>query len=259
MNNLLSRLDKYKYGLFVMVIFYVIFSSIHIQYGFVEKPDISYLLNRKPDDVIELKLEPIEMVEQRINATGEIQNATRNENSSGNSSDGGNGSPYESQYTNAKSLKDVEQSVYDLERNLFEEAGGAQQRAEIQKEIERRKKEQEDNSKNKTLNSKSTGTSGGTGDSAKGEVLVSYSLKGRSGSYTPAPGYMCPQGTTGKVVINIKVDASGKVVDARVGSSTSSNDCMINYALDFAKKSRFNYSSTAPTSQEGTITYTYVN
>jgi TonB family protein len=259
MNNMLSKLDKYKYGFFAMIAFYVIFSSIHIQYGFVERPDISHLLNRKPDDVIELKLEPMEMVEQRMNATGEVKNAARDENSNGKSSGSGDNSSYESQYKNAKSLSDVEQSVYDLERSMFEETGGVQRRAEIQGEMDKRKKQQEELNKTKNTSKSAGGTQNSVGDSPKGEVLVSYSLKSRSGSYVPAPGYMCPQGTTGKIIINVKVDQSGKVIEARVNSSSTTNDCMTSYALDFAKKSRFNYSSTAPGSQDGTITYTFVN
>ena len=84
MNDFLSRLDKYKYGLFAMVAFYILVSSIRVQYGFIQRPDISHLLNKKADDVIELKLEPMEIVEQRMMATGEVKNAARDENSMGN-------------------------------------------------------------------------------------------------------------------------------------------------------------------------------
>lgn len=257
MNDLLSRLDKYKYGLFVMVAFFIIFSSIRIQYGFVERPDISHLLNKKQDDVIELKLEPVEIVEQRMNATGEVKNVARDENSDGSGGSSGNNN-YES-YSSARSLNDVEQSVYDLEKSYFEETGGEQKRADIQKEMEQRKKEQEEQNKNKASNTNSNGNSkNSVGSSAKGNVLVSYSLKNRNGQYVPAPGYMCPQGTSGKIVINIKVDASGKVIEARVNPSSASNECMTSYALEFARKSKFNYTSDSGL-QEGTITYTFVN
>lgn len=258
MNNLLSKLDKYKYGLFAMIAFYIIFSSIRVQYGFVERPDISHLLNRKADDVIELKLEPLELVEQRMNATGEVKNASRDENSDGKAGGAVGSSDHESYYGSAKSLKDVEQSVYDLEKSMFEEAGGASQRAEIQKEMEQRKKNQEDNNKIKNNNPGSSSQKS-SGDSPKGEVLVSYSLKNRSGQYVPAPGYMCPQGTTGKIIVNVKVDQSGKVIEAKASSASASNSCMHSYALEFALKSKFNYSSNAPGVQEGTITYTFVN
>lgn len=259
MNDLISKLDKYKYGLFAMVIIYVAFSSIRVQYGFVNRPDISYLLNKKPNDVIELKLEPLELVEQRMNATGEVKNAARNENSDGAADNSGGNNTNESYHGSSKSLNDVEQSVYDLEKTFFEESGGALQRHNIEKEREERKKKQDELTNNKNKNASSSSTQKSAGDSPKGEVLVSYSLKSRTGQYVPAPGYMCPQGTAGKVIINIKVDQSGKVIEARVNPASATDGCMTSYALDFAKKSKFNYSGTAPGTQDGTITYTFVN
>lgn len=260
MNNFLISLDKYKYGLFVMLVLYIISTSIRIQYGFVERPDLSNLLNPTPTEYIELKIEPLEMVEQRMNATGDIKNVVRDENSNGSSESNSN-SDYkrESYYGNAKSLDDVDKSVYDLEKSFYDEAGGSQTRSQIQSDMDKRKKEQEEKERSKENAAKSSAaTQNSVGTAQKGSVLVSYSLKDRKGQYVPAPGYMCPQGTTGKVVVNIKVDQSGKVIEARINSSSSSDDCMTSYALDFAKKSRFNYSSTA-TTQDGTITYTYVN
>lgn len=259
MNDLISKIDKYKYGLFVMIALFIIFSSIRVQYGFVERPDISHLLNKKADDVIELKLEPVELVEQRMNATGEVKNVARDENSDGSSAgSSGSSNNYESYYS-SKSLSDVEQSVYDLEKSFFNESGGAEQRAEIQKEMEKRKKEQEELNKNKNNNQNPNNNSKNTaGNAESGRVLVSYSLKDRNGQYVPAPGYMCPQGTSGKVIINIKVDASGKVIESKVNSASSSDGCMTSYALEFANKSKFSYTSTSGV-QEGTITYTFVN
>lgn len=259
MNNLLSRLDKYKYGMFFMVAFFIVFSSIRVKYGFIERPDISHLLNKKADDVIELKLEPLELVEQRMNATGEVKNAAHNENSDGSSSSGSNNnSGNQSYYGPSKSLKDVEQSVYDLEKSMFEETGGATTRAEIQKGMEQRKKEQEEANKNKPASSSSS-TQKSAGDSNKGRVLVRYNVANRTGQNVPAPGYMCPQGTSGEIVINIKVDQSGKVIEAKVNPSSPADECMAHHALIFAKKSRFNYSSGTSGTQEGTITYTFVN
>lgn len=258
MNNFLARLEKYKYGMFVMVVFFVAFSMIRIQTGFVERPNLAEILNTKQDDLIELKIEPIEMVEERIAASGAVQNLVNDENSNGKGSSGGNMATPES-YTSARSLKDVENSVYELERSFFEETGGAQARAAIQKEMDQRKKEQEaKQQKNETNTTQKGGGQNSVGTSVKGNVLVSYSLKNRSGQYVPAPGYMCPQGTTGKIIVNIKVDNSGKVIDAKVNSSSSNNECMVSYALEFAYKSRFSYKADVGV-QEGTITYTYVN
>lgn len=254
MNNLLARLDKYKYGLFFIVALFVVFSSIRMQYGFIDRPDLSYLLN-KPPDVIELKLEPMEMVEQRMNATGEVKNAVRDENSNG--SGGSSGSSNES-YSSAKSLQAAEQNIYDLEQSFYSETGGAEKRAAIQQEMDKRKKEQEEDSKVRAKNSQQAGNNKNTeGTNTSGQVLTSWNLKNRSSVSIPAPGYMCPQGTSGTVVVGIKVDGSGKVVDAKVNSTSSNDDCMTSKALEFARKAKFNYTANQGL-QEGTITYTYV-
>ncbi len=254
MNNLLEKLDKYKYGLFFMVVIFVIFSSIRMQYGFVDRPDLGRFLNQPPD-VIELKLEPMEMVEQRINATGEVKNAVRDENSEGS---GGNSGTSNDSYSSAKSSQSAEQSIQDLEQSYYSETGGAEKRAAIQKEMDKRKSDQDEANKKKA-NNQSTGNNKNTEGTAKtsGPVLVSWNLKDRSGQSVPAPGYMCPQGTSGTVVIGIKVDASGKVAEAKVNSSSANNECMTTKALEFARKSKFNYTANQGL-QEGTITYTYV-
>lgn len=259
MNDFLSKLDKYKYGLSVMLVLYIFSTSIRIQYGFVDRPDLSNLLNPTPTEYIELKIEPLEMVEQRMNATGETKNVVRDENSNGSSQSDNSDYKRESYFGNAKSLEDVDKSVYDLEKSFYSETGGSQARSQIQSEMDKRKKEQEDKDKSKENAAKSnTSSQNSVGTAQKGSVLVSYSLKDRKGQYVPAPGYMCPQGTTGKVVVNIKVDQAGNVIEARINSASASDECMTSYALSFAKKSRFSYTSTAST-QEGTITYTYVN
>ena len=83
MNNMLAGLDKYKYGIIAMLLFYIGATTIRIQYGFVERPDLSDLLQQNPQEVIELKLESPEVVEQLMNATGEVKNAINDENSNG--------------------------------------------------------------------------------------------------------------------------------------------------------------------------------
>jgi len=247
----LSHLNKYKYGLLVMMVIFVLSLAIRVQYGFVERPDINELLHRKTDDVIELKLEPVEVVEERMNfQESDVKNATRNENNTESQSE----SMYQSYYS-SKSMGDIERSVYDLEQAFFEESGGAQMRASIQRETEQRKQEIEKESPPKPSVVSATSS---VGNATKGNVLVSYSLKGRTGHYVPAPGYMCPQGTSGKVIVKIKVDGQGKVVDAKTSSASSTNECMIAYALEFARKSKFNYMKETAI-QEGTITYTFVN
>ena len=72
-------------------------------------------------------------------------------------------------------------------------------------------------------------------------------------TFLPTPVYLCEFG--GKVVINITVDRNGNVIDAYVNSSSiSSNGCLIDSALEYAKASSFNSDNNKP-SQLGTITF----
>ncbi len=83
---------------------------------------------------------------------------------------------------------------------------------------------------------------------------VSYSLVNRRGN-PPTPIYTCIEG--GKVVINIEVDSNGNVIDASFNakSSGTSNGCLVDNAIAYALKARFN--TAAKASQKGSITYLF--
>ena len=83
---------------------------------------------------------------------------------------------------------------------------------------------------------------------------ISYSLVDRDAMYLPPPIYLCERG--GKIVVNITVDAKGNVTDASFnGASTSTNGCLIDHALEYAKASKFNASNKSQ--QIGTITFLF--
>ena len=84
---------------------------------------------------------------------------------------------------------------------------------------------------------------------------VSYSLLDRNNYKLPPPIYTCIEG--GKVVINIKVDVNGSVIDADFNekSSGTSNGCLVDNAIIYARKAKFSSSNKA--SQKGTITYLF--
>ena len=107
------------------------------------------------------------------------------------------------------------------------------------------------NSRNYLGDGDGTGTGNGHGDLKGGAYL-----KGRKNTALPAPGQCSAQG---KVVIAIKVDKTGKVIDATFKrfASTAVDDCNINNALIAARKATFNPDPSAPDVQEGTITYIY--
>ena len=84
---------------------------------------------------------------------------------------------------------------------------------------------------------------------------VSYSLVDRYSYELPPPIYTCIEG--GKVVINITVGTDGFVQDATFNSKSSSttNGCLVDNAIAYALKARFNPSDKS--SQIGTITYLF--
>lgn len=84
---------------------------------------------------------------------------------------------------------------------------------------------------------------------------ISYSLVDREHAFLPTPVYLCEYG--GKIVVNITVNHEGNVIDAYVNSSSaSSNGCLIDSALEYARASQFNPDATKA-SQLGTITFLF--
>lgn len=85
---------------------------------------------------------------------------------------------------------------------------------------------------------------------------MSYSLVGRTHEFLPTPIYLCEKG--GIIIITISVNRNGKVTQASVnGSSTSSNECLIDHALEYARNARFS-EDPIKDSQIGTISFNFV-
>lgn len=84
----------------------------------------------------------------------------------------------------------------------------------------------------------------------------SYRLVGRKAIVFPNPIYICDG--FGKVVLNIEVNAKGKVVKASFNKKTSTtfNECLIESAIQYAKRARFTSNLSKP-NQLGTITYIF--
>ncbi len=94
-----------------------------------------------------------------------------------------------------------------------------------------------------------------TNNLAERRTSVSYSLVDRNSYKLPPPIYTCIKG--GKVVVNIEVDAVGNVTEANFNqkSSGTSNGCLVENAITYALKAKFNSSTRA--SQKGSITYLF--
>ncbi|WP_178990799.1 hypothetical protein [Winogradskyella schleiferi] len=89
---------------------------------------------------------------------------------------------------------------------------------------------------------------------AKNKSTLTYSLKGRTLTHYKIPRYLCEIG--GKIVVTIKVNGSGDVIDASVnGSSNSNNKCLVDHAIAYAESVQFDSSSRSD--QLGTITFLF--
>ncbi|PKQ63620.1 hypothetical protein BZG02_09450 [Labilibaculum filiforme] len=91
-----------------------------------------------------------------------------------------------------------------------------------------------------------------------GPSSVYYSLEGRHKIYLPIPVFKCEG--EGIVVVQITVNQAGRVVEAEVLAKESGveDDCLFEAALQAARRTRFNVSTSAPQEQIGKITYHFV-
>jgi len=92
----------------------------------------------------------------------------------------------------------------------------------------------------------------GIAEHAKNKSSLTYSLKDRRLISYNTPRYLCEQ--SGKIIVNISVNSEGQVVEANINnSSNSTNECLHDHALEYAKSVRFN--SVSKPNQIGTITF----
>lgn len=107
---------------------------------------------------------------------------------------------------------------------------------------------------------KFTGVSGSDNfeGSGKGDDGVDYDLGGRGSKHLPKPAYDSEE--QGKVVVEIKVDRTGKVVSAIAGAkgTTISDLRLRRLAEEAALRSIFSPDPNAPERQRGTITYNFI-
>ena len=87
---------------------------------------------------------------------------------------------------------------------------------------------------------------------------ISYDLAGRKPTTLPKPAYNSPK--SGRVVVEIKVDAQGKVFSAKAGArgTTVQDASLFREAEAAAKRSKFNPNPDGAEQQIGTITYLFI-
>lgn len=171
----------------------------------------------------------------------------------------------------------------EIERQRIEEERRKEEERKRQEEIQRQQKQQQ-----QAINTKAAsafagrnvnGGTSGEGDSNKpgnqGSLNgdpnsknrvgggsgngINFKLDGRSfGTTPPKPEYNSK--SEGKVVVEIRVDRSGKVISASPGKAgTTTNDPVLREAAKAAAlKARFNSDPNAAEVQVGTITYTFI-
>lgn len=117
--------------------------------------------------------------------------------------------------------------------------------------FQKQQKEVKKRSDGNNASSQTSTKSGGMDNSS-----ISFSLVGRSARFIPNPVYTCD--TPGKIVVNITVNQDGRVISTSINkaSSTSSNECITDQALEYANQALFSRLSGRP-SQPGTITYNF--
>jgi len=87
---------------------------------------------------------------------------------------------------------------------------------------------------------------------------ISFSLVGRRAINIPNPIYTCD--TSGRIVVNITVNATGDVVKTSINknASGSTNECLTNMAMRYAADAKFSQQA-GRNAQPGTITYNFQN
>ena len=169
-----------------------------------------------------------------------------------------------------------EQIEAERKRKEAEEAEKKRVEAEQKREADIKNKTRDAlaGSKNAGTTSTSEGVAGGTGNqgvptgsvdsqnrgdgSGLGNQGISYDLEGRGFQSLPKPNYEYQ--VEGKVVVEVSVDRSGKVIQAIPGvkGSTTLEENLLRVAKEAALKARFEPKADAPAVQKGTITYIFV-
>lgn len=148
-------------------------------------------------------------------------------------------------------LRDDRNSREEAEK-LYEEARSLQER------LDRSRKEMDETSDaDAGIASKREKRKERNAEAYKGPSVISYTLDGRKAMSLPVPAYKCVG--SGDVSVSVIVNRKGYVVGCKIIESVSSeDDCLRDYALKAASRSRFQASDSAPERQTGEIVYRFV-
>jgi hypothetical protein len=247
MDKFLDYIERFKFAIFgtLFVHIFIFLASNFITVQDMQKVPVAEVKIEIPLDDIEFDEEMLEMLdmEKPDLKPQDISNLATNENDDREKS-------YEDYSINPEDLSaEAKLSAKELEAQYFKEAAANNDRTDFAANMEEHEVNGSKSQENKNNH-------GGANQFA-GDVMISYNLTDRKSYSLPNPGYTC--NGSGVVVIIVKVDKSGVVKDATYssGKSRSATSCMIERALKYAKKSRFDYSAGSGL-QQGTITYKFI-
>ena len=260
MNKFLDLVDRYKFSIVSVLLAY---TGMYMYLQLTEIPEYTEIISLRERIRLEQPVEEIELTNENIEIapqfeTGKVVNSARDMNDTRERST--------EDYSATKETSDGEKSARETEQRYKDEARNSSYNKEVDKIIEERNKtKDQQKEKSKTTTTADNSSNSGGKFAAKGNVMVEWSLNNRSPHqnnewFVRNPGYTCGSGSSGRVVIDITVAQDGKVVSAIYNSlaSNSANACMQEQAINYAKKSRFDYSATE-VSQKGKIYYTFVS
>lgn len=199
-------------------------------------------------------------IQQSAAMTGEVKNIAQNANDSRKKSY----KDWSENKASSAGSSNPEQTAKEYEKQLFREAGGEKEREKIRQEMADRKKNAAASNNNNSANKTNSNQSGKNNQYA-GNVMVDFSLSGRTAYdnnnwFIRNPGYTCGHDSGGTVYVLVSVDKSGRVISAICDDSKSTNatECMREQAVKYASISKFNPSESASAKQEGYIRYRFV-
>jgi hypothetical protein len=252
---MLSLVDRYKFGIIIAFAAYIAFfmylqMETYSRYTPIEdftKESVEVI----PEEKLEVSPENLQ-IQQNL---GDLKNISRDMNDSRQKS--------MDDWSQDKAMsRKSNETAEQYEQRVWKESHWGDERKKIMKEMESRHSKNQ--SKSNTSSKSSEGATSGGDKVYGGNVMVDWSLSGRNPHqnnnwYVRNPGYTCGYGSSGRVSVRITVNQNGDVISAIPSGSGGANDCMLKQAVKYAKLSRFNYSSSAPKSQEGTIIYSFVS
>lgn len=246
-DRFLDWFERHKYGvigtlmLHTMLLFTFAMSSV----GDRNPP--------KPPEpiVLELESEPAPETAPPETKAGEEQSATMNvTNRTSNSTAEASAERPMSRAARERMAQQVDQDLHDMEQQEF--ARLAEERKAEGKEIVVPQLDPSKFDKSNYMEKPRKPVK------VEGLTTVSYDLAGRTDIILEVPAYLCKG--QGRVVVRVAVDRSGKVSKAELdlGTSSTSDACMVDNAVASASGARFSSSSTAAQPQRGTITYIFL-